>query len=113
MRTLCKPVFDELVKAEPAVPVSAGDGLGHMGFYQLPLENGKTSRYQVHIECLSAGDVETFLSNPEHAGAGNSDAVKGAGGERRRRSARPVSDTPGGGMAAGRKRGAGVAVRAG
>ena len=33
------PVFDELVKAEPAVPVSAGDGLGHMGFYQMPVEN--------------------------------------------------------------------------
>ncbi|AIR02403.1 hypothetical protein LG71_22010 [Pluralibacter gergoviae] len=61
-------MFDEVVNAEPAVPVSAGDGLGHMGFYQSPLENGKTSRYQVHIECLSAGDVETFLSNPEKAG---------------------------------------------
>ncbi|WP_199533716.1 glycoside hydrolase family 19 protein [Pluralibacter gergoviae] len=62
------PVFDAVVNAGPAVPVSAGDGLGHMGFYQVPLENGKASRYQVHIECLSAGDVERFLSNPEHAG---------------------------------------------
>ena len=61
-------MFDEVVKAESAVPVCAGDGLGHMGFYQLPQENGEASRYQVHIECLSAGDVETFLSNPEHAG---------------------------------------------
>ena len=60
-----EPKFDEVVKAEPAIPVSAGDNLGHMGFYQLPLEDGKTSRYQVHIECLSTGDLDKFLSNPE------------------------------------------------
>jgi len=50
------------------VPVSAGDSLGHMGFYQLPEENGKRSRYQVHIECLSMDDMETFITNPGKAG---------------------------------------------
>ncbi|HHT0542332.1 TPA: glycoside hydrolase family 19 protein, partial [Klebsiella pneumoniae] len=50
------------------VPVSAGDSLGHMGFYQLPEENGKRSRYQVHIECLSMNDMEKFITNPGHAG---------------------------------------------
>ncbi|OVW40868.1 hypothetical protein BME49_24980, partial [Klebsiella pneumoniae] len=41
---------------------------GHMGFYQLPEENGKRSRYQVHIECLSMNDMEKFITNPGHAG---------------------------------------------
>ena len=41
-----------------------------MGFYQLPEENGKRSRYQVHIECLSMDDkLPAFLTNPEHVGA--------------------------------------------
>nr|WP_313671336.1 glycosyl hydrolase 108 family protein [Enterobacter mori] len=39
-----------------------------MGFYQLPEENGKRSRYQVHIECLSMDDMETFITNPGKAG---------------------------------------------
>ena len=39
-----------------------------MGFYQLPEENGKRSRYQVHIECLSMDDMETFITNPGRAG---------------------------------------------
>ncbi|WP_156126912.1 hypothetical protein [Leclercia adecarboxylata] len=38
------------------VPIVAGDSLGNMEFYQLPEENGKRSRYQVHIECLSMND---------------------------------------------------------
>ncbi|MEL1629000.1 glycosyl hydrolase 108 family protein, partial [Klebsiella pneumoniae] len=50
------------------VPVSAGDSLGHMGFYQLPEENGKRSRYQVHIECLSTDDMEKFITNPGRVG---------------------------------------------
>lgn len=51
-----------------SVPVSAGDSFGHIGFYQLPEENGKRSRYQVHIECLSTDDMETFITNPGRAG---------------------------------------------
>ncbi|MEG5911021.1 hypothetical protein UXP31_23185, partial [Enterobacter mori] len=30
--------------------------------------NGKRSRYQVHIECLSMDDMETFITNPGKAG---------------------------------------------
>ncbi|MBU4675181.1 hypothetical protein G6004_28095, partial [Klebsiella pneumoniae] len=41
---------------------------GHMGFYQLPEENGKRSRYQVHIECLSTDDMEKFITNPGRVG---------------------------------------------
>ncbi|MDZ3039566.1 hypothetical protein M2B96_26560, partial [Klebsiella pneumoniae] len=48
-----EPVFNDVYVPSAPVPVSAGDSLGHMGFYQLPEENGKRSRYQVHIECLS------------------------------------------------------------
>ncbi|MHB5469416.1 hypothetical protein ACYB84_26840, partial [Klebsiella pneumoniae] len=47
-----EPVFNDVYVPSAPVPVSAGDSLGHMGFYQLPEENGKRSRYQVHIECL-------------------------------------------------------------
>ncbi len=39
-----------------------------MSFYQLPEENGKRSRYQVHIECLSMDDMEKFITNPGKAG---------------------------------------------
>ncbi|SLU41002.1 Phage-related lysozyme (muraminidase) [Klebsiella variicola] len=39
-----------------------------MGFYQLPEENGKRSRYQVHIECLSMDDMEKFITNPGKVG---------------------------------------------
>ncbi|WP_054181236.1 glycoside hydrolase family protein [Trabulsiella odontotermitis] len=63
-----EPVFNEVYVPPSPVPVSAGDGLGHMGFYQLPEENGKRSRYQVHIECLSADDMEKFITNPGRAG---------------------------------------------
>ena len=44
------------------------DSLGHMGFYQLPEENGKRSRYQVHIECLSMDNMEKFITNPGRVG---------------------------------------------
>ncbi|HFR0380170.1 TPA: hypothetical protein ACGTZL_005568, partial [Klebsiella pneumoniae] len=53
-----EPVFNDVYVPSAPVPVSAGDSLGHMGFYQLPEENGKRSRYQVHIECLSMDDME-------------------------------------------------------
>ena len=42
-----------------------------MGFYQLPEENGKRSRYQVHIECLSMDDMEKFITNPGRVGEDN------------------------------------------
>ncbi|MEB7566854.1 glycoside hydrolase family 19 protein [Enterobacter mori] len=63
-----EPVFNDVHVPPAPVPVSAGDRLGHMGFYQLPEENGKRSRYQVHIECLSMDDMETFITNPGKAG---------------------------------------------
>ncbi|HBX5940479.1 TPA: hypothetical protein MH583_22690, partial [Klebsiella pneumoniae] len=63
-----EPVFNDVYVPSAPVPVSAGDSLGHMGFYQLPEENGKRSRYQVHIECLSTDDMEKFITNPGGAG---------------------------------------------
>lgn len=61
-------ILNDLYVPPTPVPVSAGDSLGHMGFYQLPEENGKRSRYQVHIECLSMDDMEKFITNPGQAG---------------------------------------------
>ncbi|WP_246104022.1 hypothetical protein [Yersinia kristensenii] len=62
-------VFGEVVKPATAMTINAGDSIGHMGFFQLPEENGKRSRYQVHIECFSMDDtLPTFLTNPKHAG---------------------------------------------
>ncbi|WP_233208945.1 hypothetical protein, partial [Erwinia sp. B116] len=64
-----QPVFDEVVIPPTPVAVNAGDGIGHMGFYQLPTERESESRYQVHIECISTGDgLPAFLTNPEKAG---------------------------------------------
>ncbi|MFV5087669.1 glycoside hydrolase family 19 protein [Klebsiella pneumoniae] len=63
-----EPVFNDVYVPSVPVPVSAGDSLGHMGFYQLPEENGKRSRYQVHIECLSTDDMEKFITNPGRVG---------------------------------------------
>ncbi|WP_240782234.1 hypothetical protein [Escherichia sp. E2586] len=61
-------VFNDVYVPPVPVTVSAGANLGHMGFYQLPEENGKRSRYQVHIECLSMDDIEKFITNPGRAG---------------------------------------------
>ncbi|EOI3446262.1 N-acetylmuramidase domain-containing protein, partial [Cronobacter turicensis] len=63
-----EPAFNDVYVPPAPVSVSAGDSLGHMGFYQLPEENGKRSRYQVHIECLSMDDMEKFITNPGRAG---------------------------------------------
>ncbi|ELG93132.1 hypothetical protein A311_00234 [Escherichia coli KTE146] len=63
-----EPVFNDVYVPPVPVTVNAGDNLGHMGFYQLPEENGKRSRYQVHIECLSMDDMEKFVTNPGKAG---------------------------------------------
>ncbi len=63
-----EPVFNDVYVPSAPVPVSAGDSLGHMGFYQLPEENGKRSRYQAHIECLSTDDMEKFITNPGRVG---------------------------------------------
>ena len=62
------PVFNDVHVPATPVPVSAGDSLGHMGFCQLPEENGKHSRYLVHIECLSMDDMEKFITNPGNVG---------------------------------------------
>jgi len=63
-----EPVFNDVYVPPTPVPISAGDSIGHMGFYQLPEENGKRSRYQVHIECMSMDDMEMFITNPGRAG---------------------------------------------
>lgn len=64
-----EPVFGEVVIPPTAIAIKAGDSIGHMGFFQLPEENGIRSRYQVHIECFSMDDkLSTFLTNPEHVG---------------------------------------------
>ncbi|MGS1865974.1 hypothetical protein [Klebsiella pasteurii] len=63
-----EPVFNDVYVPSAPVAVNAGDSLGHMGFYQLPEENGKRSRYRTHIECLSMDDMETFITNPGRAG---------------------------------------------
>jgi len=63
------PVFGDVVVPPVPVRISAGESIGHMGFHQLPEENGRRSRYQVHIECLSMDEgLPTFLTNPEGAG---------------------------------------------
>jgi hypothetical protein len=62
------PVYGEVVVPATPVAIRAGDSIGHLGFYQLPEENGKLSRYQVHIECLSMDDMEKYITNPGHAG---------------------------------------------
>lgn len=61
--------YGEVVVPQTPVGISAGDSIGHLGFYELPEENGKHSRYQVHIECLSPDSkLPAFLTNPDHVG---------------------------------------------
>ncbi len=63
--------FDQVVCPTPFV-ISAGDPVGHMGYYQAPKDGGYEARYQVHIECTSMDDnLETFLTNPEQVGEKN------------------------------------------
>ncbi len=60
--------FDKVICPTP-YPISAGDSIGHLGYFQVPKEGGYDARYQVHIECLSMDDnLETFLKNPEKVG---------------------------------------------
>ncbi|SUH45518.1 Phage-related lysozyme (muraminidase) [Salmonella enterica subsp. arizonae] len=49
-------------------PIKAGDPVGHLGYFQVPTEDGHEKRYQVHIECLTTDDLPRFLSNPEGVG---------------------------------------------
>ncbi|WP_369796358.1 hypothetical protein [Enterobacter sp. MGH 16] len=63
--------FDQVVCPTPFA-ISAGDPVGHMGYYQAPKDGGYEARYQVHIECTSMDDnLETFLTNPEQVGEKN------------------------------------------
>ncbi|EDC3688772.1 hypothetical protein GAG18_19400 [Salmonella enterica] len=59
--------FDTMVCPTP-YPIKAGDPVGHLGYFQVPREDGHEKRYQVHIECLTADDLPRFLSNPEGVG---------------------------------------------
>jgi hypothetical protein len=64
-----QPVFGEVVIPPVPIAINAGDNIGHLGFYQLPEENGKRSRYQAHIECLSMdANLPDFLRNPDQVG---------------------------------------------
>mgnify|MGYP002677259011 FL=1 len=63
--------FDQVVCPSP-FSITAGDPVGHMGYYQAPKDGGYEARYQVHIECTSMDDnLEKFLTNPEQAGEKN------------------------------------------
>ncbi|HDT5221521.1 TPA: hypothetical protein RCG95_004322 [Enterobacter roggenkampii] len=63
--------FDQVVCPSP-FSITAGDPVGHMGYYQAPKDGGYEARYQVHIECTSMDDnLEKFLTNPEQAGENN------------------------------------------
>ena len=59
--------FDTVVCPAP-YPIKAGDPVGHLGWFQVPTEDGHEKRYQVHIECLTTDDLPHFLSNPEGTG---------------------------------------------
>lgn len=59
--------FDTVVCPTP-YPIKAGDPVGHLGYFQVPSEDGHEKRYQVHIECLTTDDLPRFLSNPEGVG---------------------------------------------
>lgn len=60
--------FDKVVCPTP-YPISAGDNIGHLGYFQIPKDGGYIARYQAHIECLSTDDnLEAFLKNPETVG---------------------------------------------
>ena len=54
--------FDTVVCPTP-YPIKAGDPAGHLGYFQVPSEDGHEKRYQVHIECLTTDDLPHFLSN--------------------------------------------------
>ncbi|WP_416381358.1 hypothetical protein [Klebsiella pneumoniae] len=63
--------FDQVVCPTPWA-ITAGDPVGHMGYYQAPKDGGYEARYQVHIECTSMDDnLEKFLTNPEKVGEKN------------------------------------------
>ncbi|EOF7238867.1 hypothetical protein [Enterobacter roggenkampii] len=63
--------FDQVVCPSP-FSITAGDPVGHMGYYQAPKDGGYEARYKVHIECTSMDDnLEKFLTNPEQAGEKN------------------------------------------
>lgn len=63
--------FDQVVCPTPYA-ISAGDAVGHMGYYQAPKDGGYETRYQVHIECTSMDDnLEKFLTNPDKVGEKN------------------------------------------
>lgn len=58
--------FDSVICPKQPIAITAGESVGHMGFYQAPTENGIQSRYQVHIECFSNDDnLPLFLQNPD------------------------------------------------
>lgn len=61
--------YGQVVNLTTPIKIAAGDSIGHLGFYELPQDNGKLSRYQVHIECLSMDpQLPTFLTNPGNVG---------------------------------------------
>ncbi|WP_105631522.1 glycoside hydrolase family protein, partial [Cronobacter dublinensis] len=72
-----QPEFGKVVNLSTPVKIQAGDSIGHLGFFELPTDTGRLSRYQVHIECLSMDEnMERFLTNPERAGEEDPVCVK-------------------------------------
>ncbi|WP_105738316.1 glycoside hydrolase family protein [Cronobacter dublinensis] len=72
-----QPEFGKVVNLSTPVKIQAGDSIGHLGFFELPTDTGRLSRYQVHIECLSMDEnLERFLTNPERAGEEDPVCVK-------------------------------------
>lgn len=60
--------FDQVVCPDPFA-ISAGDSVGHLGYFQAAKDYGYEARYQVHIECISMDDnLPAFLTNPDKAG---------------------------------------------
>jgi len=72
--------FDQVVCPAPYA-ISAGDPIGHMGYYQAAKDGGYEARYQIHIECMSMDDnLEKFLTNPEKVGEKNPLCLKYSAG---------------------------------
>lgn len=63
--------FDKVVCPTPYA-ISAGDSVGHLGYFQVAKDGGYEARYQVHIECISMdNNLPEFLKNPEKVGEKN------------------------------------------
>ncbi|WP_397449499.1 calcium-binding protein [Pseudomonas sp. NA-150] len=52
-----------IAPAEP-IPIRAGDPIGYLGLYEMPVDDGKTSKHQVHLEVFTFDpNLDAFLDN--------------------------------------------------